>query len=100
MWFVQFVVLNESGTTNRTNPTNEFFERSVLRYVSAAEKFAAAYRAAGPPTEPKVSANIDPKVVLVDGLRLAQLMIDHNVGVSRSHVYELKRIDSDYFAEE
>ena len=46
------------------------------------------------------AANIDPKVVLVDGLRLAQLMIDHNVGVSRSHVYELKRIDSDYFAEE
>ncbi len=45
-------------------------------------------------------ATIDPKVVLIDGMRLAQLMIDHNVGVSRSQVYELKRIDSDYFAEE
>ena len=45
-------------------------------------------------------ATIDPKVVLIDGIRLAQLMIDHNVGVSRSQVYEIKRIDSDYFADE
>jgi restriction system protein len=45
-------------------------------------------------------ATIDPKVVLIDGRRLAELMIDFNVGVSRSQVYEIKRIDSDYFAEE
>ena len=43
---------------------------------------------------------IDPKVVLIDGLKLAQLMIEFNVGVSRSQVYEIKRIDSDYFADE
>jgi restriction system protein len=46
------------------------------------------------------AAMIDPKVVLIDGIRLAQLMIDFNVGVSRSRTYEIKRIDSDYFAEE
>ena len=45
-------------------------------------------------------ATIDPKVVLIDGTRLAQLMIDYNVGVSRSQLYEIKRIDSDYFAED
>ena len=45
-------------------------------------------------------ATIDPKVVLIDGLKLAQLMIEFNVGVSRSQVYEIKRIDSDYFADE
>ena len=45
-------------------------------------------------------ASIESKVVLIDGMRLAQLMIDFNVGVSRSQVYEIKRIDSDYFAEE
>lgn len=43
---------------------------------------------------------IDPRVVLIDGLRLAQLMIDFNVGVSPSQCYEIKRIDSDYFAED
>jgi len=45
-------------------------------------------------------AGIDSKVVLIEGLRLAQLMIDFNVGVSQAHTYEIKRIDSDYFAEE
>lgn len=46
------------------------------------------------------ASNIDSKVVLIDGLALAQLMIDFNVGVSRSHFYEVKRIDSDYFSDE
>lgn len=30
---------------------------------------------------------------------LAELMIDYNVGVTVAQVYEVKRVDSDYFAE-
>ncbi len=45
------------------------------------------------------ASNIDSKIVLIDGEQLAQLMIDHDVGVSRASVYEIKKIDSDYFAE-
>jgi len=45
-------------------------------------------------------SRIDAKVVLVDGETLAQLMIDHNVGVSIVNTYEVKKVDSDYFAEE
>ena len=45
-------------------------------------------------------AFIDSKIVLIDGEGLAQLMIDYNVGVNAIATYELKRIDSDYFAEE
>jgi restriction system protein len=45
-------------------------------------------------------ATIDPKVVLIDGNHLAQLMIDYDVGVGRSQLYEIKRIDSDYFVED
>ena len=37
------------------------------------------------------------KVVLVNGESLANLMIEHNIGVSRVSIYELKKIDSDYF---
>lgn len=37
------------------------------------------------------------KVVLVDGMRLAKLMIEHGVGVSPVSQYVIKRIDSDYF---
>lgn len=40
------------------------------------------------------------KVVLVDGDSLTRLMIKHNVGVSVEHVYEVKRVDSDFFADE
>jgi restriction system protein len=45
-------------------------------------------------------SRIESKLVLIDGDTLAQLMIDHNVGVSPMAVYEIKRIDFDYFTEE
>ncbi|NIS54245.1 MAG: restriction endonuclease, partial [Phycisphaerae bacterium] len=45
-------------------------------------------------------SNIDSKIILIDGDYLAQLMIDHNVGVHTSSSYEIKGIDSDYFTEE
>lgn len=37
------------------------------------------------------------KVVLLDGLALTNLMIDHGIGVTTESVYEVKRVDSDYF---
>lgn len=40
------------------------------------------------------------KVVLVDGVTLTRLMIKHNVGVSIEEVYEVKRIDTDFFTDE
>ena len=43
---------------------------------------------------------IDNKVVLIDGEQLAQLMIDYNLGVSTVAVYEVKKIDTDFFADE
>jgi restriction system protein len=39
------------------------------------------------------------KIVLIDGVQLAQLMIDYNLGVSVQRVYEIKRLDNDYFEE-
>jgi restriction system protein len=45
-------------------------------------------------------SRIEAKVVLIDGETLAQMMIDHNVGVSTVGTYEVKKIDSDYFSEE
>ncbi|MCP4608260.1 MAG: restriction endonuclease [Planctomycetes bacterium] len=43
--------------------------------------------------------NIDNKIVLIDGDMLGQLMIDHDVGVSRMALYEIKKVDTDYFTE-
>jgi restriction system protein len=46
------------------------------------------------------AAGLDSKVVLIDGKRLAGLMIDFDIGVSKLNTYTTKRIDTDYFAEE
>lgn len=43
--------------------------------------------------------SIDPKIVLIDGNELANLMIEYKVGVSVKKVYEVQRLDSDYFEE-
>lgn len=46
------------------------------------------------------AASSNYKVVLIDGERLADLMIEHDLGVSVAATYQLKRIDSDFFSEE
>ena len=43
---------------------------------------------------------IDSKIVLIDGERLAELMFEHNVGVSTVVTYPVKKVDNDFFAEE
>ena len=43
---------------------------------------------------------IDPKVVLIDGGDLVQLMIDHGVGVSTATIYEVRKVDTDFFIED
>ena len=43
---------------------------------------------------------IESKIILIDGEHLAKLMAEHNVGVSTIGIYEVKKIDSDYFDNE
>ena len=54
-------------------------------------KFSSEARAFKPKT--------DVKVILIDGEELCNYMIEYGVGVSVKQVYEVKRIDSDYFEE-
>jgi restriction system protein len=42
---------------------------------------------------------INSRIVLIDGKELAQLMIDYDIGITRDSVYEIKRINSDYFTD-
>ena len=44
--------------------------------------------------------NIDPKVILIDGKKLTQFMIDFNLGTTTSTIYGIKKIDTDYFHED
>lgn len=43
---------------------------------------------------------IERKIVLIDGRQLAQLMIDHDIGVATARSFVVKKVDLDYFDEE
>lgn len=40
------------------------------------------------------------RIVLIDGLELAGLMVDSGVGATTARSYEVKRIDEDYFVDQ
>lgn len=46
------------------------------------------------------AARLPQRIVLIDGRRLAELMIEHGVGVRTSRAIEFKRLDEDFFSEE
>ncbi len=42
---------------------------------------------------------IETRIILIDGDQLSGLMAEHDVGVSTTGLYEIKKLDSDYFDE-
>lgn len=44
-------------------------------------------------------SKVQSRVVLIDGQKLANLMIDYDIGVSTRKNYEIKQLDTDYFGE-
>jgi restriction system protein len=63
--------------------------KGIFITTSAFSREASAY-----------AESVTPRVILIEGKELAQLMIDYDVGVTASHRYALKRLDLDYFASE
>ncbi len=49
------------------------------------------------PDAVEYAGKVTPRIILVDGNELAQLMIENNVGVAVARSYLLKRLDLDYF---
>lgn len=43
---------------------------------------------------------LDMKVVLIDGKQLAELMIEHNLGVTCEKIYEVKKLNNGFFNED
>lgn len=72
-------------TLKQTDPS--FFERVV---ITTSDFPQSAWDFVG---------NIDQKIILIDGIRLTELMIEHNIGVSIKQTIQIKAIDSDYFEE-
>lgn len=43
--------------------------------------------------------NIDAKIILINGQQLAELMWEYNVGLSNAALYDVKKLDMEYFGE-
>jgi len=46
------------------------------------------------------AGSIDYKIVLISGEQLAAFMFEHNVGAAPASLYEVKKVDTDFFEEE
>jgi len=44
--------------------------------------------------------SIESRIVLIDGIKLSELMIEYDLGVNTVREVKIKRLDSDYFMEE
>jgi restriction system protein len=51
-----------------------------------------------PPSAEEFVKSVGVKIILIEGKRLASLMIKYNLGVTTTTTIEIKQLDSDYFA--
>ena len=80
-------------------PVRDFIGALVIKGVKKGVFLTTSYFT--PAARAAVLGNkSDQKIVLIDGARLAALMIEHNLGVSVAQNFALKRLDSDFFGEE
>jgi restriction system protein len=45
------------------------------------------------------ASRIAKRIILIDGMELARLMVEHEVGVRVTETYKVKKIDENYFTE-
>ena len=50
--------------------------------------------------EIEFAKHLSQRVILIDGQRLGDLMIEHNIGVRLSRSVDFKRLDEDFFSED
>jgi restriction system protein len=80
-------------------PVRDFIGALVIKGVKKGVLLTTSYFT--PAARAAVQGNkSDQKIVLIDGVRLAGLMIEHNLGVSVAQNFALKRLDSDFFGED
>lgn len=73
--------------------------RIFIQSASTHEKFNLSFSLINPLFRKCLKTGWFPKNCVVDGTRLAELMIEHDIGVSKLAGYEIKRKDSDFFEE-
>ena len=80
-------------------PVRDFIGALVIKGVKKGVFLTTSYFT--PAARAAVQGNkSDQKIVLIDGARLAALMIEHNLGVSTAQTFALKRLDTEFFTED
>ena len=88
----------------RLDPENGVPVREIRDFVGAldghrASKGVFVTTSYFPSSAYEFITRVSKRVVLIDGPELARLMIRHRVGVRVKAIYEVKKIDEDYFVE-
>jgi restriction system protein len=91
--YIQAKRYDRDGTVSR--PEIQKFIGAIAEYKNKKGLFVTTAKFSA---EAKKSAEAS-QIVLIDGERLAKLMIEYGVGVSTVQSYEIKRLDTDFFNE-
>ncbi len=93
------IIYVQAKRWENTVPTREVRDFAGALLAKKAKKGIFISTSDFPKSAKEYVSQIEPKLILIDGNRLGQLMIEFNVGVSTQRTYKVKRIDSDYFEE-
>lgn len=86
----------------RYSPDNSVGRREIQQFAGSLEGFRARKgvfitTSAFTAEAKEYAAHIEKRIALIDGTRLIDLMLEHDVGVRTIRTYALKAIDIDYF---
>ncbi len=93
------IIYVQAKRWENTVPTREVRDFAGALLAKKAKKGIFITTSDFPKSAIEFVSQIEPKLILIDGGRLGELMIEFDVGVSPQTIYKIKRIDSDYFEE-
>ena len=94
------IIYIQAKRWEKTVPTREIRDFAGALLAKKAKKGVFITTSDFPKSAIEFVGQIEPKIILINGQRLGELIIEFDVGVSTQRVYRVKRIDSDYFEEE
>jgi restriction system protein len=93
------IIYVQAKRWENTVPTREIRDFAGALLAKKAKKGIFITTSEFPKSAIEYVNQIEPKLILIDGNRLGELIIEFDVGVSTQRIYKVKRIDSDYFEE-
>lgn len=91
------IIYIQAKRWENTVPTREVRDFAGALLAKKAKKGVFITTSSFPKSAIEFVGQIEPKIILIDGQRLGELLIEHGVGVSTQRIYKVKKIDSDYF---